>query len=145
MKAFTCLLLLLFCNNFFVQNKKAQDLSDSSQRKIDKIIIKSVSFDILTFADISCEKFNSFAENQHCIHETTNHLEIQQILDILFNILPIDNNDYNGMDTRAKIYLFSENDRLDSVCVGRFTLEKEGELYKTPIELLEYIREVNLD
>ena len=100
--------------------------------KIEKIQIKAMDMETLTVIRIDCDKF--IGDIDYSITDTA---EINMILSNLKELMPLDSDNW-GVDTRAKILLYSQNDT-KTICVGFNILNYNDKFYNTPEWLIEYI------
>lgn len=102
------------------------------ENKIEKIQIKAMDMETLTFISIDCDKF--IGEIDYSITDTA---EINVILSQLKNMEPLDSGNWN-IDTRAKLVLYSANDT-NTICASLFILKYNDKFYHTPEWLIDYI------
>jgi hypothetical protein len=142
MKHIIYITTLLLCLNCF-GIRSNDGVEKDVQETIDKIKIISIDFDILTGRDIPCHNFEAPSKGECFAHEITDTTEISKLTEIALNLIPIDSTDYNGVDTRAKMLFYSKGEIKESVCVGKFTIQKGDNFYKTPQGLVAYITQLN--
>ena len=102
------------------------------ENKIEKIQIEAMDMEVLTIIRIDCDKFIGDVD-----HSITDTAEINVFISQLENLEPLDSGNW-GVDTRAKIILYSANDT-NTICVGLNILEYNDKFYDTPEWLIEYI------
>ena len=106
--------------------------------KIEKIRIEAMDMETLTVIRIDCDKI--IGDIDYSITDTA---EINMILSNLKELRPLDSGNW-GVDTRAKILLYSQNDT-NTICVGLAFLEYNDKFYDTPEWLVEYINNLTDD
>ena len=108
------------------------------ENKTEKIQIEAMDMETLTVIRIDCDKFIGDVD-----HSITDTAEINVFLSQLENLEPLDSGNW-GVDTRAKIILYSANDT-NTICVGLNILEYNDKFYNTPEWLVEYINNLTDD
>ena len=113
-------------------------VSKSPEIDVDLVKIKYVGFfTIDTFMDIHCENFEWEFEKLYKEYVIEDKNTIAELISI-FNNFELLNPAYAGIDTRAKIEMYSKNDTL-LCCIGDLTLFFQNTFYKTPKSLLDFI------
>ena len=131
-------LCVMFSSCHFSQATKQ---NQSNQDKIEKVEIKSVNLLIMTCYAIDCDSFdNSFSQAK--VTTITDSSSIGELSGILGSLEPTDSTYSDYVDTRAKIKLISNRDTSE-ICLNYLMLSKDGTLYKTPKELVDYIERLN--
>jgi hypothetical protein len=134
MKKINSLLLILaismlaFCKN--ASNNKDMNV-------VEKVVIKSIDFSLMTIISVKCDEYEQYFK-KHKVIIIEDSLGIQNILQQLSNLEPIDSTYSKLVDTRSKIELITSSDT-NTICVGNLSLHKDGNLYKTPQRLIDYI------
>ncbi len=111
-----------------------------SMNKIEKVQIKSVDFSIMTFLSVECDNFEEYFKEYRQI-SITDTMVINELLNQMVELEPIDSTYSKSVDTRAKIELFSKNDT-NTICVGNLTLCMNNYIYKTPKKLIDFIEKI---
>ena len=114
------------------------NIVNNGKYKNDSIVcakIRKVDFDILTFADVDCDSFDSFFENFE--NQQINKKATINYLQALICKSNVASSKVN-MNTRAKIYLISINN-IDTICIDQFHMYRDGKYYDTPNELIDYL------
>jgi hypothetical protein len=114
-----------------------QNTQNTQRNNINQIKIKSVDFTILSIISVECDNFERYFQECNTFL-TTDTVVINEFLNQLTNMDPIDSSYSTSIDTRAKINLFSDADT-NIICVGNLTLYMNGNIYKTPQKLIEKI------
>lgn len=125
---YSILVLILFIMSCQTSETKKHEKED----KIEKIQIEAMDMETLTVISIDCDKF--IGDIDYSITDTA---EINIILGNLKELMPLDSGNW-GVDTRAKILLYSQNDT-NTICVGFNILNYNDKFYNTPEWLIEYI------
>ena len=107
---------------------------------VEKIYIKAVNFTIMTPLSVDCNKFEQAFEN-HRAFWIKDSVEIDEFLNQLIKLEPIDSTYMKSVDTRAKIEIISSEDT-NVICVGNLTLLKNNKFYKTPQKLIDSIEQM---
>ena len=90
--------------------------------------IKFVDIDIETPIDIKCDYFEkSFPDIQTKI--VTDTMKINQILNTLDHLRIAGNDYYQHVDTRMKIKIKYNNDSIETICIDRFVINRNNQLY----------------
>jgi hypothetical protein len=131
------LIVLIFSTFIYCQSTKNET---ENMDKIEKVQIKSVDFSIMTFLSVECDKFEEYFK-EYKIISLTDTAVINELLNKIDEVEPIDSTYSKKIDTRAKIDLFSKNDT-NTICVGNLTLHMNNSVYKTPQELIDFIEKI---
>jgi hypothetical protein len=138
MKKINSLFIVLILSTFiYCQDAKKET---ENMNKIDKVQIKSVDFSIMTFLSVECDKFEEYFKEYRII-SITDTAVINDLLNQIDELEPIDSTYSKEIDTRAKIELFFKNDT-NTICVGNLTLHMNNNIYKTPQELIDFIEKI---
>lgn len=88
------------------------------KKNVDRILIVMTGFHLESPSDISCEEFSMQFDGIFCDSLFLNREEkIQFIQNEIWNS-KIAENQYNGLDTRAKMYLYRNSGATDTLCFG---------------------------
>lgn len=112
------------------------DNKAKEEKRIEKIRIKAADLGILTFISIDCDEF----ERTHFYdidYSTTDTSEINDFLSQIAQLEPFDSIEWD-VDTRAKIFLYSQNDT-NTICASAPILTYNGWTYDMPEWLYDYI------
>jgi hypothetical protein len=89
---------------------------------------------------VECDKFEEYFKEYRII-SITDTAVINDLLNQIDELEPIDSTYSKEIDTRAKIELFFKNDT-NTICVGNLTLHMNNNIYKTPQELIDFIEKI---
>jgi len=109
-----------------------------NKKKIERISIKAMDFSIITFSTVDCGKFEKSFNYQYKVVAISDSTTLRKFLNIINILEPVDSTYRQTVDTRAKIALYSNTDTTQ-ICVGNLSSWKDGEIYKTPKELVDFI------
>lgn len=98
------------------------------EREVKEILVKQVSFSILTFTNVECDNFESYFDKQYTSSRITNDKAIKEFTDEISN-LELDTTNLK-VDTRAKVIILYNNGTTDTLCVGKFAMLFRGETVK---------------
>lgn len=143
MRKITILLMLLMLSSF----RDGGSIGCKKDRGIKKIEIKVADFDIMTVMDVDCDDFERYFSGEYSQVFITDSVMIDRLSHILDRLELTDSSDYRWVDTRAKIYLYSDIDysksKTTTICVDQLRLNIDGKMYKTPQELINFIEKYN--
>ena len=141
MKTISKILIILPLLHAFCCSSKDTHTHEN-KKHIHKIVIDQVDFDIMTFADISCNDFENAFTNMKKQTIITNPKEILLLENYIENLVLVDSSHRKAVDTRAKIFLISHTDTTE-LCMDRFVTFHNDNYHKTSSKLRSYIE--NLD
>ena len=126
--------IFAFCQNVQNDNKKVN--------RVKEVKIKLIDFSLMTFISVDCDKYEEYFKNYKVI-SITDSIEIQQFLQQMIKLEPIDSTYSKSVDTRAKIELITDLDT-NIICVGSLSLYKDKNVYKTPQGVIDCIEKLEL-
>lgn len=114
-------------------------ISNHSQKnKVDRVVIKSVDFSILTIADVDCDRFEHAFKEECVEHIIQDSALIDSLLHILYDLKHITLTNWKGFDTRATITLYSHKDTI-KYCINDGAILYKDSLYYIPQTLINFI------
>jgi len=124
-----------------VSRQKSQQSKEESKVVIDSVVIKHVEEIVFTFISISCDEFEKTFKKRYINRTFQDRVIIDSLLKILNNLEPLDTiYSWTGVDTRATITLFSNQDSM-KYCVDMAIILHQDFYYKTPQTLINVIDE----
>lgn len=119
----------------------AVSLSGFSQQ-ISKIEVLSVPMDLETSHSVDCLSFDFTFQNVLNKETITNTAEIARIVTVLNNLPAANNNIYPAPDTRVKMRMYSGDNSISEICIGKFTILMNGGIYLYSDEMLSLLDEL---
>jgi len=117
--------------------------SDCFSQQITKIELLSVPMDLETSYNVDCMNYDFSFQNIINKRTITSTDEISKIVTTI-NSLPAANNSiYPAPDTRIKLRLFSGNNAISEVCIGKFTVLKDGGIYLYSDDMLNLLDDLS--
>lgn len=136
-----CLLgALISCGN----NKSAKEKqinTESIEAIATKIEVKKMDFDILIVYRIDCDEFENFKNNTMSLYSTKNRDTINQFLNAI-NELERDSTKH-FIDVRAKLFIFYQNNKIDTLCMNRHLVKINNEFYSNSKRMIGLIEELS--
>lgn len=116
--------LFLSCSN----KEPSAGATKMGEREVKEILVKQVSFSVLTFTNVECDNFESYFDKQYTSSRITDDKAIKEFTDEISS-LELDTTN-SKVDTRAKIIIRYNNGTADTLCVGKFAMLFRGEKVK---------------
>jgi hypothetical protein len=108
-------------------------------QQITKIEVLSVPMDLETSYNVDCMNYDFSFQNIVDKRTITDITEISRIVTTVNGLPAANNNIYPAPDTRIKLRLFSGNDAVSEVCIGKFTVLKDGGIYLYSDDMLNLL------
>ena len=99
----------------------------NSNIQIDKIVIHHTSIDLETVLLVPCQKFENWLP--FATDTITNRNDCEKLYETLLSLKPAES--YKTPDTRILIYLYDSEQKVDTVCVGKFYAKFHGNVFET--------------
>jgi transposase-like protein len=135
-----CALMVMLFTISFIQcgtQRKENATSDGklSIEHINKVVIKSVSYDIESVVPIMCNEFEEEFQDRISTIEITNSLKLQEFSEavshVKFNSQKIQN-------TRVKVIIFYDK-HIDTLCMSDFTMRLNGKSIESDPNIRKFI------
>lgn len=134
-----CLMgILISCGNRPREEKHAECKSEEAIPV--KIEIKKTNFYILTPYDIGCEEFEEWGDRMASFFVIEDKDTINQIVNIIDGIKR--DTPCQSIDTRARLLIFYQNNRIDTICMDGGVISINGEIYPIDERLIEIIEKL---
>lgn len=128
--------ILMACGHKSVEK---QLIEDGSEKAIPvKIEIKKTSSPyILTPYNIDCEEFDEWVNDIMSLHIIENKDSIELIVNAIKELEESSSN--YPIDVRTKIFIFYQNEQIDTICMDKSRILINGELYLNNKKIIDII------
>lgn len=113
--------------------------SNCFSQQITKIELLSVPMDLETSYNVDCMNYDFSFQNIINKRTITSVDEISRIVTTINGLPAANNNIYPAPDTRVKLRMFSGNNAISEICVGKFTVLKDGGIYLYSDDMLNLL------